>query len=399
MIQDYGNGGLRMLNFPLMIKAMKAMWIKRIVLNVNANWLFYLKSHISMDLIDFTKCNFDPQKTPYKLPVFYQQIFSSWMEIKALSYDYSDPWVIRRQSIHNNKNILAGDVYFNQLWHNKLYDKKIIHDICNDNGSLMTKEQIEIVYRINLKALEYNSLVSSIPREWKTVLHQQNIIRNAIHNNEPVYMKLFATEKSIHKIKNCDLYRILIKSKTRWDRKCTQHWNNLFQCELNWKSIFALCKIDCKSKIQSFQFSIIHQFFPCNLYLSKWKENYSSACSYCGCIDSITHYFADCQAVTNFWQLIEGWLNNTLQLEEHITLNNFDIMLGKLNLKAYKDVVNFVIIQAKWFVYCKKLNGNDIVYKEFIQKLMYRLQIEENRYCLKGDVESFHELFDCIYRK
>ena len=74
-------------------------------------------------------------------------------------------------------------------------------------------------------------------------------------------------------------------------------------------------------------------------------------------------------------------------------------MLGKLNLKEHESVLNCVIMQAKWFIHCKKLNCNDVVFKEFIQKLMYRLQIEENRYCIKGDPESFHEIFDCIYKK
>ena len=400
MIQDYGDGGLRMLNFPLMIKSMKAMWIKRIILNYNANWLLYLKSHSSMELIDLIKCNFDPLKPPHKLPDFYQQVLSSWVEIKDISYDFSDPWTIRRQQIQNNKNILTGGIYFNQFWRNKLDNNniKIIHDICNENGTLMTKEQIENMYHTSLSVLEFNSLVSSIPREWKNVLCQQNISRNAIHNNEPVYMKLFTIEKHIKNIKNRELYRILIKNKTKWDEKCTHYWKDLFQCEISWKKVFALCKVDCKSKIQSFQFSIIQQFFPSNLYLSKWKENFSSACNHCGSVDTITHYFVECQAVSKLWESIEVWLNNTLQVDQNITLDRFDIMLGKLNQKEHKNVINFVVMQAKWFIYCKKLNGNEIVFKEFIQKLMYRLQIEENRYCIKGDTESFHETFDCIYK-
>ena len=74
-------------------------------------------------------------------------------------------------------------------------------------------------------------------------------------------------------------------------------------------------------------------------------------------------------------------------------------MLGKLNSKQHMTVINFVIIQAKWFIYCKKLNNNSIVFKEFSRKLMYRLQIEEQRYTVKEYIESFQEIFECIYEQ
>ena len=160
-----------------------------------------------------------------------------------------------------------------------------------------------------------------------------------------------------------------------------------------------MCKIDCKPKIQSFQYSIIHQYFPCNLYLSKWREDVLSKCNFCDNIDTLIHYFTECKVVTTFWIQLEHWLNNTLDLDEKITLDGCDIMLGKLDQKDYINVINFVIIQAKWYIYCKKLNSNNIVFNEFIRKLMYRLNIEKHRYHLKDDIESFYEIFDCIYDK
>ena len=55
-----------------------------------------------------------------------------------------------------------------------------------------------------------------------------------------------------------------------------------------------------------------------------------------------------------FWESLEGY--NTLQVEEFITLDRFDIMLGKLNLKENKIVINFVIMHGKWLIMLGKLN-------------------------------------------
>ena len=132
IILDYKHGGLRMIDFRSMIKAMKAMWVKRILQTHNANWLLFLKSMIKMDLSDFIKCNYDVSNPPFQMTKFYEQIFSCWTEAKDHTYDYNDPECIRRQMICYNKFLMSGGVYYNQQWTNKLYQEniKIIHDIC-----------------------------------------------------------------------------------------------------------------------------------------------------------------------------------------------------------------------------------------------------------------------------
>ena len=133
--------------------------------------------------------------------------------------------------------------------------------------------------------------------------------------------------------------------------------------------------------------------------MSKWKENFSSECKDCGNVDTLVHYFFECPNVINFWKSLSEWLNNAIKADPCINLDCCDIMLGKLSPKENTIVINFVLLQAKWFIYCKKLNNNNIVFKEFRQKLMYRLQIEEQRYHIKDDFESFIEIFESIYSK
>ena len=397
--QDYSEGGLRMINFQFMFKSLKAMWIKRMMTNTNANWLLYIKSLIDINLSDFIKCNLNPNKIPNSIPKFYKQVFSAWAEIKDQMYDYKSPWEIRRQFIFYNKYITAGQTYYNKHWRSNLYSKNIkcIHDVCNQNGTIMTKNEIATKYDITLNTMEYNSLLNSIPNLWKNILKKQTIPHNAITNTESLHLKVRTMDKQIDKIKNKDLYEILLKNKRVNELKCKTKWEDEFGKGQNWKTVFASAKVDTKFKLQSFHYAIVHRFFPCNLYLSKWKENTTSCCEHCNQneIDTISHYFVYCQKINSLWTTLETWCNTRIQ-EPYIKLNCEDIILGTSCPGKYNELINFVILQMKWFIYCKKLNKEEATFREFLHVLDNRLNIEKYILTVNGKQNLFERKFGVI---
>ena len=395
--QNYDYGGLRMVNFEHMFKAMKAMWVKRMLININANWLLYLKSHLDMNLADFIKCTLHKDKIPCHLPQFYQQVFSSWASVNEMIEKYDDPWDIRRQFINYNKGILAANEYFNIHWNSKLYKNKIkmIHDICKPDGSLLSRPQLEQKFNFSVNQMEYNSLVNAIPQKWKNVLKTQNIHDHLISSKEHIHVKTDKFDKPIEKICNKDLYNLFVKPSSPRTLKCTEKWESEFGKTLEWKKYFTVAKIETKAKIQSFQYAIIHQIFPCNLYLSKWKDNWSANCIRCNEIDTINHYFYYCRVASNFWNALQDWLLTRIP---NININIIckDVILGVLEPRKYADMLNFVILQGKWYIYCKKLGNEEVVFKEFLHILDNRLQIEKLIFSIKGLERNFIQMYGSI---
>ena len=70
--QDYDNGGIRMPDIDLMIKAMRLAWIARLLKHGNLNWKsvpdFYLRKLGGLNFL--LRCNYDVTFLNSKLPSF-----------------------------------------------------------------------------------------------------------------------------------------------------------------------------------------------------------------------------------------------------------------------------------------------------------------------------------------
>ncbi len=60
--------------------------------------------------------------------------------------------------------------------------------------------------------------------------------------------------------------------------------------------------LEYPSKIKELHFKIVHRYYPCNLFLSRFFENISSLCSFCNTDEeSILHLFYHCPFSMSFW--------------------------------------------------------------------------------------------------
>ena len=65
--------------------------------------------------------------------------------------------------------------------------------------------------------------------------------------------------------------------------------------------------------LQSLQFKIIHRHFPCNYRLHLWNIVEDSKCTYCNVVDTLSHYFAECQVVKGTCKMISKQIQNDIQ--------------------------------------------------------------------------------------
>ena len=123
--------------------------------------------------------------------------------------------------------------------------------------------------------------------------------------------------------------------------------------------------------LQSIQYQIIHRYFPCKYQLNMWNIEDSNKYTYCQEIDILTHNFVECESVRGFWSSLKAWFLTTFEFSIKFTV--LDILLGIPNHGKNKDIdiLNFVILFAKAYIYNSKRDEMAIDFYTFLVKLVY----------------------------
>ena len=129
------------------------------------------------------------------------------------------------------------------------------------------------------------------------------------------------------------------------------------------------------------QYKIIHRYFPCKYQLNKWNNEDSNRCTYCQEIETLCHYFVECESVRSFWNSLKAWFLCTFEFCINFTV--LDILLYR-NIPNYGknkdiDILNFVILFAKSYIYNSKRDEMAIDLYTFLVKLKTRMVIKEYR--------------------
>ncbi len=172
-----------------------------------------------------------------------------------------------------------------------------------------------------------------------------------------------------------------------------------------WKDIFTLAfRTTRETKIQSFQYRLLHRALPCNVWLNNIKVKNSSICSYCDCEDTIQHFLIFCRKAKLFWtSWIKWWkcitgINFNMLTDSIVDDETAECFLfGHPGDNDIVYVTNYCILVAKYHVYIQKLlNDNHIEFYNYLVLLKQKLYIEKIC-CQNNDKENDFEKFSFIY--
>ena len=92
-------------------------------------------------------------------------------------------------------------------------------------------------------------------------------------------------------------------------------------------------------------------------------------------MDSIKHLFWECLHVQHFWSELKKYLNTF-----HVDLNlNYKLVsLGYVDSTSNKTVKHFILILAKYFIFCNKCNKCIPQFVAFKRYLYRYIEIERN---------------------
>ena len=394
IISDYCNGGLKMLDLKSFIIAQRAMWVRRLLKPGSASWKAY-PEHILETLIglDSFKTYINTKNNWLNLDPFYWTIIKSWNILLEKKQNDMDTFDIRRQWIWMNKNIKINKKEIKwKAWLDK--GIKIIHDIIHSDGSFLSTTEIQETYGLKVNFLEYNSLKDSIPKQWREKLRTMRVERNAISSEEPACIIINKHSVPIQLITNKAIYWELIK-KIQITPIIKDKWVQLFNLDTDtWEGVFEIAKVIRDTKIRTFQYKLLFNIIPCNLYLFKIGRSDSFKCHSCDKLDDITHYFYGCEETKIFWNSFKNWWNN--MTNENITITMQSAVVGIINQGARHERLNACLQLARWYIYTEKLNLKDTFLYRFLCLLKYKINIEKIICQKNNQISKFNKLWQEI---
>jgi hypothetical protein len=390
VIADYEHGGLKMLDIESFLEAQKVIWVKRLQKSEEGSWMAYPKYLLNQILgHDSFKCNTDISKLRNWMPPFYSQLFDAWWKTKVDPMD--DPFKVRREVLWLNKNILIRkkEVLFKDWYSNGII---ILHDILDERGNVKSVQALSREYGFEVKVMEYNSLVSAIPQIWKRCVKTMRIPIEAINNSEQLFLSCNERTLALGITTNRDVYWEFV---TRKQIKpiAALKWCTEFNIpEDDWLKIFKTYAELRDTKLKAFQFKILNNLIPCNLYLKRIGRSEVDTCSSCNELDDIRHYLIECPYTQPMWlQVLRWWRNLTNQ---RIIISDRDILIGlePQNFKVEKEKqLEYIIQTVKWIIHANKHLGQSISFNKVLGGIRKMMQIQKFIAVRNGRGETYDE--------
>ncbi len=240
---------------------------------------------------------------------------------------------ILNQSLwYNNYTKSGGNYLINNRPEYKGISK--LKDIQEEKYDFIDQSKINLKYKVIISFLELLNITSCISKSWKKILNNcQHLLQNIPIEN---CIQVQNTLKSLNKTTCKDMYwHILNLENYNYKPTCIKKWTKLYPDfstahKSIWIRIFKLpFKTVRDTKLQTFQYRILHHIIPCNEWLFNIKIKNSNICSLCNETDTLPHFFVKCRKVNNVWKYWFNWWK---------ILTNQDVM------KQYNDLEKCILM-------------------------------------------------------
>ena len=167
--------------------------------------------------------------------------------------------------------------------------------------------------------------------------------------------------------------------------------------DAEWKNIFKLYAVIKDTRMKAFQFKILYNLIPCNLYLKRIGKSDTDKCPNCDILDDIMHYLVECPEVDSVWKHLTRWWKGIT--EQEVILTSADIIIG-LQQKAYKIVMKSqlddIIIATKWKIYTNKQKGVNTCFYQILCNIRTMIEIQKLIFKRKGHDRKHAEVWGKI---
>ena len=384
LVQDIGQGGLKMLHVESFSKAMKLSWVNRMYNTTDSN----IWKHLALQTIQEQHLSsiFESSDLHIKLVcskinnLFWKEVLVNWGQYKDNIIKVPDSILVPNQCIWDYKFIKNHNLLIRR---NYYMSKGLIHmeDLFDYNENRFKKvNDLNESYNIQITPFDYFCLVSSIPKSIKTHVKNYKAPQNIVYN--PAIDRICTQKKpSRHIYKTfikdvqCD-----VKSKTKWNNELASNID-----EQKWQSIFSLPNnITQDAALRIFQYKILHRILPTNKLLTIYGMRDNANCEFCTTVEeTLIHMFHTCPTILTLWYEIAEWLAPEIDIYHYINSENILLGIGSENAKLPNSILLFI----KRYIFISKcknsmptLAGSKIFLKNaYLLETSFNSEILRNR--------------------
>ena len=361
-------GGLKMPDIYLKAKAFKIMWLKRALMNSSKTWVKVIDTFLhEIKFVDLIHPNMAIDKTILsKLPKFYADIVTDWSCFAK--HHIESACDVKMQSLWLNEHItIDKKVIFWKWWYKNGISR--VSDLLTEDGAFMSQQELSTNYGMKISFLEALQIRQSLPHKWRKLLQME-----PGNNNTPNRIMIFDTDHKQNidflSLTSKDVYWTLFKQENKAVKPaCINKWEDIFNfSDKEWCDIFSMPFKACKeTRLQTFQYKIIHRIIGCNHWLYNMKVRDSPNCELCDKDDTIIHYFIGCRGLEQFWESFMTWWKGITGCS--IILNEFIVLFGTNIPTREAEIFNYCIIVAKNYIYEQKIKAKSVDFYSFLPYL------------------------------
>jgi hypothetical protein len=191
-------------------------------------------------------------------------------------------------------------------------------------------------------------------------------------------------------IENRDIYWELV-AKKRIKPICANTWCNKFDIEAeDWKIIYKQYAAIKDTKTKAFQFKILNNLLPCNLYLARIGKSDTDKCPKCNVLEDQMHYLVECPEVASIWQHLSRWwkglTNQDLDLSRRYIIIGLMQRPFKIKMKTQLDEI---ILAVKWRIHANKQMGENTCFYQVLCSIRNMINIQR-LIAIRNDKDGKH---------
>lgn len=375
LIQDYENGGLRMVHIRHFIKSLKLTWFKRIFHN-KSSWIDLLYECMPNNFSNFTKLgDFNIKLLSDKTSnCFWKDVFVSLYDL--MSHFKTDNTLFE-PIWYNDKVKIDDQPVFYKNWFSA--GVMYVYDFVDENGIILNYERFCKRFNFKPPFTHFYGIQEAVKKLYNIIDHEFFVV------SQPYRRKYL--EVLMRNIKGSShFYDIFIQS-TKFCTNNETKWEldiNMTKDKVWWKACnHASTHFRKDVRLIWFQYRIIHRILATNVLLKKIGIVESDMCSFCReSIETLKHLFWYCSRVRQFWIDFSRWLS--IATNSNVTFNIDDVIFGKLDTNKNKTL-NLLLCLAKQHIYKQRLklctpsiDGVKYDIKSYMDTEKYMYQVNDN---------------------
>ena len=382
MIGPKEEGGLDLPDYDSIKKSLSVAWVKRMIEGCDQDWMaipsFYLNQVGGTFIFE---CNYEVSLLDLEgLPEFYINVLRAWSEVKneCSPEDWSQ---VRDEILWNNKNItIEGKSIYYRDWHAVGIER--VKDLLSSENKFMSFHSVIQKVGKRFPFTKLLGLIHAIPYVWKQILRAKCMVDNETQHCNKVVLP------PAKKISCKHARRILVA------RKFKEPLANNRLRRLGVEDIEKINEIHSLSfrmtketKLNIFQFKLIHNILPHRALLHKMKIVDSSSCLDCGEEETLRHLIVSCPSLSTFWSKVFSWWNSNSTCVAFF--DEIKILYGYNAADSKFFLLNYYILIAKFYIFKQKTDAKPPAFPAFLVYLKEKMLIHRAAAIANRTLENF----------